>query len=118
MQRWGRSAGPERQDDRSPSQYLKLARGAKECHHIRWLCDGNQTKFVSLRAAAMVATLGGEEERGGLKSKDAVIRFKHYLCQRYISRLFCSAARRDFDESARGRSLFSNVSSCVDVRRH
>ena len=63
------------------------------------------------RAAAMVATLGGEEERGGLKSKDAVIRFEHCtnLCQRYISRLFYSAARRDFDESARGRSSFSNV---------
>ena len=61
--------------------------------------------------AAMVATLGGEEERGGLKSKDAVIRFEHYtnLCQRYISRLFCSAVRRDFDESARARSSFSNV---------
>ena len=86
MQRWARSAGAERQDDRSPSQYLKLARGAKE-----WL--------------------GGEEERGGLKSKDAVIRFEHYtnLCQRYISRLFYSGARRDFDESARGRSSFSNV---------
>ena len=62
-------------------------------------------------SAAMVATLGGEEERGGLKSKDAVIRFEHYtnLCQRYISRLFYSAARRDFDESARWRSSFSNV---------
>ena len=61
-------------------------------------------------AAAMVATLGGEEERGGLKSKDAVIRFEHYtnLSQRHISRLY-SAARRDFDESARGRSSFSNV---------
>ena len=59
----------------------------------------------------MVATLGGEEERGGLQSKDAVIRFEHHtnLCQRYISRLFYSAARRDFDESARGRPSFSNV---------
>ena len=28
-------------------------------------------------AAATVATLCGEEERGGLKSKDAVIRFEH-----------------------------------------
>ena len=51
-------------------------------------------------APAMVATLGGEEERGSLKSKDAVIRFEHYtnLCQRNSSRLFYSAARRDFDD--------------------
>ena len=40
------------------------------------------------------------KSEGGLKSKDAVIRFEHYmyLCQ-----------RRDFDESARGRFSFSNV---------
>ena len=45
------------------------------------------------------------------KSEEAVIRFEHNtnLCQRYISRLFYSAARRDFDESARERSSFPNV---------
>ena len=59
----------------------------------------------------MVATSGGDEERDGLKSKDAVIRFEHFgnLCQRHISRLFYPAAGRDFDESALGRSSFSNV---------
>ena len=66
---------------------------------------------IKRKLSPLVATLGGEEERGGLKSKDAVIRFEHYtnLCQRYISRLFYSAARRDFDKGARGRSSFSNV---------
>ena len=51
MQRWARGAGPERQEDRSPSQYLKLARGAKECH-------GNQTKFVSLRGCGHGRNIG------------------------------------------------------------
>ncbi len=41
-------------------------------------------------AAALVSTLGGEAERGGLKSKDVVIRFEHWArsCQRFASQHF------------------------------
>ena len=57
MQGWARSAGAERQGDHSHSQFLKLA-GAKLRHHIQWLCDGNQTKLVSLRGRGHGRNIG------------------------------------------------------------
>ena len=111
MQRWARSAGAERQDGRLPSQYLKLARGAKECHHVRCLCDGNQTKFCLSQGLRPWSQHWVEKESEEASRARMLIRFEHYtnLCQRYISRFFFSAARRDFDESVRERSWFSNV---------
>ena len=76
MQRWARTAGAERQNNPSHSQNLKLARGATECHHIRWVCDNNQTKCCLTQGLRPWSQQWvGEEERGALKSKGAVIRF-------------------------------------------
>ena len=68
---------------------LNLRDGRKNATIYGGYAMAIKRNFSHSGAAAMVATLGGEEERGGFKSNDAVIRFEHYtnLCQRYISRL-------------------------------
>ena len=107
MQRWARTAGAEKQNNPSHAQNLNLARGAKECHHIRWVCDNNQTKCCltqGLRPWSQhwVEKKSEEASRARVPSSGLSI-------TRTCANDTSVASSTGFDESALGRSSFSNV---------
>lgn len=68
-------------------------------------------------ASAVVAMLGGDADRGGLKSKDVVIRFEHLACQ--AQRLVSHQFYEDWAAQQLAFSLdASRVPTCESLEVH
>ena len=89
------------QEIESIRNQLNLRSGVKKVSLLGGYLLAWKRNLSHTSAAAIVSILGGDDDRGGLRSKDVVIKFEHLACgcQRLASELFYSGMLQQIADS-------------------